>query len=177
MASWGVVPYSLRHSGPSWDRATWRLTLPEIQRRGRWLSERSVIRYERSARTLALLSGQPPAFLAYLRRCASRLQASVEGTELGSPDLGRARQSPLRPVRRSRESWSQAIELANLGLWRTHGRVCWWKMSGMRKLASASHDRLCQLDQCQYKCAWRRPTTITCGNCQAAPFSSKAVLS
>ena len=85
---WQVVPYSLRHSGPAWDRATRRLTLPEIQRRGRWLSERTVIRYERSARTLALLSGQPPAFLAYLRRCARFLQAYVEGSDQGAARVG-----------------------------------------------------------------------------------------
>ena len=88
LESWGVVPYSLRHSGPSWDRATRRLTLQEIQRRGRWLNERSVIRYERSARTLALLSGQPPAFLAYLHRCAKCLRAYVEGGDQGPARAG-----------------------------------------------------------------------------------------
>ena len=51
--------------------------------------------------------------------------------------------------------------------------ILFGKMSGMRKLASASHVRLCNLDHCQYKCAWRKPTTIMCGNCQAAPFLQK----
>ena len=88
---WGVVLYSLRHSGPSWDRATKRLSLAEIQRRGRWLSEKTVIRYERSARTLALLSEQPQVFLVYLRRCAKSLQAFVEG---GAP----MPKPPLRSV-------------------------------------------------------------------------------
>ena len=79
--SWQVVPYSLRHSGPAWDRASRRLTLPEIQRKGRWLNERTVMRYERSACTLASLSGQPPAFLGYLRFCSKHLRAYVEGSE------------------------------------------------------------------------------------------------
>ena len=32
LSAWGRVPYSLRHSGPSWDRSSRRLSLQEIQR-------------------------------------------------------------------------------------------------------------------------------------------------
>ena len=42
MEKWNLVPYSLRHSGPSWDRATRHRTLQEVQRRGRWMTEKCV---------------------------------------------------------------------------------------------------------------------------------------
>ena len=41
-------PHSVRHSGPSHDAATGYRTLWQIQRRGRWTSERSVLRYAKS---------------------------------------------------------------------------------------------------------------------------------
>ena len=44
-----VVPYQWRHSGPSIDRAMkWR-PLDEVQKRGRWASQKSVARYEKAA--------------------------------------------------------------------------------------------------------------------------------
>ena len=78
LSSWGLVPYSLRHSGPSWDRSMNRLSLAEVQRRGRWLDQRTVMRYEKSSRTSALLADLNPVFLRYLRRCESALQLFVE---------------------------------------------------------------------------------------------------
>jgi hypothetical protein len=41
-------PHSVRHSGPSHDCATGYRTMWQIQRRGRWSSEKSVMRYAKS---------------------------------------------------------------------------------------------------------------------------------
>lgn len=41
-------PHSVRHSGPSNDAATGYRTIWQIQRRGRWASERSVLRYAKT---------------------------------------------------------------------------------------------------------------------------------
>ena len=79
LRSWGFVPYSLRHSGPSWDRSELHLTLDEVQRRGRWQGPKTVMRYERSSRVSALLSTLPPAAAAYLHHCERFLQRYVEG--------------------------------------------------------------------------------------------------
>ena len=40
----GVVAYSLRHAGPSWDFLVRFRDLAEIQQRGRWRSSTSVLR-------------------------------------------------------------------------------------------------------------------------------------
>ena len=45
-----VVPYQARHSGPSIASALHLRTRPEMRARGRWASEKSVMRYERPAR-------------------------------------------------------------------------------------------------------------------------------
>ena len=45
-----LVPYQMRHSGPSIDRANNRRSLDECRKRGRWMSWRSLIRYEKAAR-------------------------------------------------------------------------------------------------------------------------------
>ena len=47
-----IVPHTFRHSGPSNDMYHKRRKLPEIQKRGRWKSVRSVARYEKSGRLL-----------------------------------------------------------------------------------------------------------------------------
>ena len=44
------VLYQLRHSGPLYDRMTKQRSLLEVKKRGRWLSDSSVKRYEASAR-------------------------------------------------------------------------------------------------------------------------------
>ena len=45
-----IVPYQWRHSGPSIDRAMGWRPLAEVQKRGRWVSQKSVARYEKGAR-------------------------------------------------------------------------------------------------------------------------------
>ena len=48
-----MVPYQLRHSGPSWDRCQNFRQLDAIQKRGGWKTSRSVARYEKAARSLS----------------------------------------------------------------------------------------------------------------------------
>ena len=79
LKSWGFVPYSLRHSGPSADRSEQRLTLEEVQRRGRWQNPKTVMRYERSSRVSALLSTLAPPAAAYLQHCERFLRRYVAG--------------------------------------------------------------------------------------------------
>ena len=74
-----LVPYSLRHAGPSWDALVHRTPQREIQRRGRWKSPGSVVRYERSSRVLAVLRALPPIILAYLEFCETHLADLVRG--------------------------------------------------------------------------------------------------
>ena len=45
-----LVPYQMRHSGPSIDRVKGRRSLDECRKRGRWQSWRSLVRYEKAAR-------------------------------------------------------------------------------------------------------------------------------
>ena len=45
-----AVPYMMRPSGPSIDRAQQFRPLDEVRKRGRWASHKSVVRYEKAAR-------------------------------------------------------------------------------------------------------------------------------
>jgi hypothetical protein len=54
-----LVLYQLRHSGPSNDFFHRRRPLAEVKRRGRWLSDKSVRRYEKAARLTEQLSSLP----------------------------------------------------------------------------------------------------------------------
>jgi len=45
-----LSPYQTRHSGPSIDRAKKLRTLHEVQKRGNWRSNKSVLRYEKAGR-------------------------------------------------------------------------------------------------------------------------------
>ena len=83
----GLVPHSLRHAGPSWDRIEHRRSLGEIQRRGRWASSASVQRYERHPRVLAALQGLPERTMAYLQACREHLSSCVKGG-VEPPGLG-----------------------------------------------------------------------------------------
>ena len=74
-----LTPYHLRHAGPSWDALRRRRTQREIQRRGRWASQTSVQRYERSSRVVAVLQELPADVLDFLRRCEEHLATIVMG--------------------------------------------------------------------------------------------------
>ncbi len=57
-------PHSVRHSGPSEDAAFGYRTIWAIQRRGRWSSERSVLRYAKTHSLLEARSRVPEDLLA-----------------------------------------------------------------------------------------------------------------
>jgi integrase len=51
----GLTPHALRHSGPSIDRFAKTRSAHEVKKRGRWLSDKSVARYEKHAKLLRQL--------------------------------------------------------------------------------------------------------------------------
>ena len=61
MAALAPTLYQLRHGGASQDAATKGRTTAEIKKRGRWLDDRSLIRYENGGRVTELLRRLPPA--------------------------------------------------------------------------------------------------------------------
>ena len=54
-----ITLYQARHSGPSIDRAKDIRSQLEVQRRGQWMSHKSVIRYERAARLASNFQSLP----------------------------------------------------------------------------------------------------------------------
>ena len=56
-------PHTARHSGPSRDAATGHRSLAQIQRRGRWSSDRSVLRYAKTAEYLSSFKLVPTAVI------------------------------------------------------------------------------------------------------------------
>ena len=68
-----AVPYQLRHSGPSIDRARGLRTLLDVQQRGTWKQAKSVLRYDKHA-LLAKAQRDMPADLVRLGlRCEEAL--------------------------------------------------------------------------------------------------------
>ena len=67
-------PHSVRHSGPAHDAATGYRTLWQIQRRGRWSSERSVLRYAKTHAWVESRAKTPPLLM---ERGASLLAARL----------------------------------------------------------------------------------------------------
>lgn len=65
--SWNLSPYVLRHTGPSHDHLSHLRSLPEIKRRGRWASDTSLRRYEKSSQVTARLESLPVKTLAFLQ--------------------------------------------------------------------------------------------------------------
>ena len=74
-----IVPYQMRHSGPSIDMAAGRRGLQEVQKRGRWASSKSVLRYERHARLGAEWSKLSPAQRELFGQCADHLEDVIHG--------------------------------------------------------------------------------------------------
>jgi hypothetical protein len=68
-----IVPYKSRHSGPSIDMARGNRNRQEIRDRGRWKSEKSVIRYEQRARLAQSCQRLPASLQAHLDRCEQHL--------------------------------------------------------------------------------------------------------
>ena len=77
-----LVPYQLRHSGASIDRASNTRTVEEVKKRGRWKTSRSLVRYERHARLGAAYQKFSEPQRAHFARC----QQLIEGVLLGQVD-------------------------------------------------------------------------------------------
>ena len=80
-----VVPYQIRHSGASGDRADDSRTPYEIQSRGRWRAMSSVERYEKAARLAIEAHGYPKELVEHIGKC----EEAIEGV------LGRNHEPPL----------------------------------------------------------------------------------
>ena len=65
----GVVAYSLRHGGPSWDFMKKFRSLDEIQQRGRWRSPTSVLRYQEASKLLSAMQLIEPRQAEFGRYC------------------------------------------------------------------------------------------------------------
>jgi integrase len=78
-----VHAYQARHSGPSIDLAKGLRTLEAAQKRGRWASPKSVIRYERHARLAAEWSKLTAAQQAVFLECERRVEDIFFGRPTG----------------------------------------------------------------------------------------------
>ena len=72
-----LVPYQMRHSGASIDRATLRRSIESIQKRGRWASARSVRRYEKMGRLNESWRTLSATQQAYFLACEARIKRTI----------------------------------------------------------------------------------------------------
>ena len=70
-----VLPYQLSDTGASTDFATGDRLLLSIRRRGRWMAERSVRRYEKGSQLTRLLRELAPAVRSFCVESAKALPA------------------------------------------------------------------------------------------------------
>jgi hypothetical protein len=77
-----LVPYSLRHAGPSWYALRRLRGQRDFLRRDRWRSPASVGRYERPSRALAVLHELPGPTLHFLNLCELNPASFVKGDGL-----------------------------------------------------------------------------------------------
>ena len=68
-----AVPHQMRHSGVSIDRATDRQILESISKRDRWMSQKSVIRYEKIGRLNDTWAGWEDEQKRYTDHCEANL--------------------------------------------------------------------------------------------------------
>ena len=73
LAAWEVTLHAARHCGPSHDCLARLRSLPGIQKRGRWTSETTVRRYEKSARAASKLHDLPKSLQDFCRRCGAMI--------------------------------------------------------------------------------------------------------
>ena len=73
LGGWGFVLYSCRHGAPSEDMARNARSLAEIQRRGRWVADSSVRRYEQRGRLHLVLSRIDPTVLMFCQQCQQHI--------------------------------------------------------------------------------------------------------
>ena len=72
-----LVPNMAQHSGPSIDAALGTRTLKEIKGRGRWKSDRSVLRYEQRQRPHKSFHHLPAAYQAHALKCDNVLHKVI----------------------------------------------------------------------------------------------------
>ena len=80
-----AVPYQARHSGASEDRARGRRRQDEVQKRGRWSSIRSVMRYEKGGLLQQSALQLSSELRVYLQACEARLGEIILGTTADIP--------------------------------------------------------------------------------------------
>ena len=68
-----MVPYEARHSGPAIDVARGHRSRAEVRERGRWKTEKSVVRYEQRARLAMSYQRLPAALQAHFDKCEAHL--------------------------------------------------------------------------------------------------------
>ena len=69
-----LLPYQLRHSGPSWDRLQNYREMSEIQKRGRWISRASLVRYEKGGMVTKEFNKIALATRQHLQKCHDGLE-------------------------------------------------------------------------------------------------------
>ena len=72
-----LVPYQLRHSGASIDRADNNRALTDVQARGQWKALRSCLRYDKHARLAETFQRHTDAIKTHARDCEQHLEAIV----------------------------------------------------------------------------------------------------
>ena len=82
-----MVPYEMRHSGPSHDRMVKSRSLLEVQKRGRWKTTRSLVRYEKHTRMLQAWNRLPAAVRAHAERCQKAVGEFMLGRREAPPPL------------------------------------------------------------------------------------------
>lgn len=75
-----LTPYLTRHSGPSIDRSRGYRSQLEVQKRGQWKSQSSVMRYEKAARLAATTENLAADLQAHCRVCEEKLGAIMLGS-------------------------------------------------------------------------------------------------
>ncbi len=101
----GIVPYALRHSGPSWDVLTGRRHLAEVQRRGRWASPASLARYEKSSKITEQLSHLSAETASFLQVSARDLGAILQGGQRPPQPPGLRRDNTSSTFSRAVVEW------------------------------------------------------------------------
>ncbi len=74
-----MVPYQLRHAGPSWDRLKHHRGLQDIQKRGRWKAFKSVLRSEKATLVLQEFKRLPLALQRHCNECVNNLKEILLG--------------------------------------------------------------------------------------------------
>jgi hypothetical protein len=92
---WKVSAYVLRHTGPSQDVLSRDRTLEQVKRRGRWSSDQTVRRYEKSSRVLARLKDLRRDLLQHIEWCNQNI-----GAVLGGATAARAAPVVLRQIQK-----------------------------------------------------------------------------